>query len=148
MNTNLFRHGFVLILLSLIGGLFIPTMAVPRLGLSAHTIGILSGVLLISIGSIWSHFQLSNSQALVLKGSWLYASYVNWLACFVGAILGTGQTTPVASGGLVGTPMAEGIVGTLLISVVIASFIAVSLSLWGLRPQAASTPQQSPMGDA
>ena len=61
MNVSLFRYAFVLILLSLIGGFFIPAMAIPRLGLSAHTIGTLSGILLIAVGAIWQHFQLSSA---------------------------------------------------------------------------------------
>ena len=52
MNRNIIRHGFVLILLSLVGGLLLPAMSIPRLGLSAHTIGLLSGVLLLALGAI------------------------------------------------------------------------------------------------
>jgi hydroxylaminobenzene mutase len=133
MNTSLFRHAFVLILLALIAALFIPAMAIPRLGASAHTIGVLSGVLLIAIGAIWQHFQLSPRQLGWLKWSWLYSSYVNWFGCVVGAVLGAGRMTPVASAGRVGTPAAEALVAALLISVAVASFIAVGLSLWGLR---------------
>lgn len=81
MNICLLRHAFVLILLSLIGGLLIPAMNIPRLGLSAHTIGVLGGVLLLAMGVIWLHFQLSPTQSTWLKWSWLYSSYINWLAC-------------------------------------------------------------------
>jgi len=62
MNTGIIRHGFVLILLALISGLFIQAMPIPRLGLSAHTIGILSGVLLLAIGAVWPSFVLSVRQ--------------------------------------------------------------------------------------
>lgn len=133
MNVSLFRHAFVLILLSLIGGFFIPVMAIPRLGLSAHTIGALSGVLLIAVGAIWQHFRLSSAQGAWLKWLWLYSSYVNWLACIVAAFLGAGKMTPIASAGHVGTSTAEALVSALFISVAIASLIAVALSLWGLR---------------
>lgn len=133
MNVSLFRHAFVLVLLSLIGGFFIPAMAIPRLGLSAHTIGVLSGALLIGIGAIWQHFRLSNAQGAWLKWSWLYSSYVNWFACFVAAFLGAGKMTPLAAAGHIGNSTAEALVSALFISVAIASFIAVGLSLWGLR---------------
>lgn len=133
MNVSLFRHAFVLILLSLIGGFFIPAMAIPRLGLSAHTIGALGGVLLIAVGSIWQHFRLSRAQGAWLKWSWLYSSFVNWLACIVAGFLGAGKMTPIASAGHVGTSTAEALVSALFISVAIASFLAVGLSLWGLR---------------
>lgn len=133
MNVSFFRHAFVLILLSLIGGLLIPAMAIPRLGLSAHTIGALSGVLLIAVGAIWQHFSLSRAQSTWLKWSWLYSSYVNWLACIVAGFLGAGKMTPIAAAGHVGTTTSEALVSALFISVAIASFIAVGLSLWGLR---------------
>jgi (hydroxyamino)benzene mutase len=143
MNLSLFRHGFVLILLSLIGGFFVPAMAVPRLGLSAHTIGILGGVLVIAIGVIWQHFKLSSAQVAWLKWSWLYSSYANWFACIVGAVLGAGKMTPLASAGLVGTDMAEALMAALFGSVGVASLIAVGLSLWGLRTQATVAAQQT-----
>lgn len=133
MNISLFRHAFLLILVSLIGGFFIPAMAIPRLGLSAHTIGALSGVLLLAIGAIWQQFQLSKMQGAWLKWSWLYSSYVNWLACFLGGMLGAGKMTPIAAAGHVGSNAAEVWVAALFVSVAIASFLAVGLSLWGLR---------------
>lgn len=134
MNVSLFRHAFFLILLSLVGALFIPMMVIPRLGLSAHTVGLLSGTLLIAIGAIWPYFHLSILQEALLKWSWLYAGYANWLGCLAGALLGAGQTTPVASAEVVGSDFAEGIVAVLLGSVAVVSFVAVGLALWALRP--------------
>jgi hydroxylaminobenzene mutase len=133
MNVQLLRHGFILILLALAGGLFIPAMAVPRLGLSAHTIGVLSGVLLIVLGAVWAQFRLSARQTRLHYWAWLYSSYINWFACLLGGTLGAGRTTPLASAGYNGTPLMEGTVTALLVSVAVASFIAVGLSLWGLR---------------
>lgn len=141
MNRSLFRHAFTLILLALVGAFSVPSMAIPRLGLSAHTIGILSGVLLIAVGAIWQHFHLSSTQQRWLKWTWLYSSYVNWFGCLVGAVSGAGGTTPIASSGAVGTEILEAVVGALLGSVVIASMIAVSLSLWGLRDRGAAAQQ-------
>jgi (hydroxyamino)benzene mutase len=133
VNRSLFRHAFVLILLALLSGLFVPAMAVPRLGLSAHTIGVLSGTLLIAIGAIWQHFRLAGRLRCLLQWSWLYASYINWLGCLLGAILGAGAMTPVAAPGISGSALAEATVMVMLASVALASFIAVGLSLWGLR---------------
>lgn len=133
MNKNIIHHGFVLILLALLSGMFIPIMPIPRLGLSAHTIGILSGVLLIALGAVWSLFVLTARQQKLLYGSWLYSSYVNWLACLLGAVVGAGQATPVAAAGAVGPAAAEAVVGVLLISVAVASFVAIGLSIFGLK---------------
>ena len=139
MNKGIIRHGFVLILLALITGLFVQAMAIPRLGLSAHTIGILSGVLLIGIGAVWPLFTLTVLQKQVLYWTWLYSSYINWLGCLTGAVLGAGKITPIAAAGAVGPPFAEVLVGILLISVAIVSFVAVGLSIYGLRGRAASS---------
>lgn len=133
MNDSLLRHAFILILISLIGALFIPAMVVPRLGVSAHTIGVLGGVLLIGIGIIWPRFVLSPRQTLLHKWSWLYVAYINWFACFLGGLFGSGSITPVASGGHVGPPLVELAVSVMLTSVAPVSFLAVALSLWGLR---------------
>lgn len=133
MNRSLFRHAFVLILLALVGAFFIPSMAIPRLGLSAHTIGLSSGVLLIALGAIWPHFHLSRAQQWWLKWSWLGSSYANWFGCLLGAIFGAGQMTPIASSGAIGGDLPEVAVALLLGSVVITSLIGVALALWGLR---------------
>jgi hydroxylaminobenzene mutase len=136
MNKKIIRHGFILIFIALISGLFIPTMAIPRLGLSSHTIGILGGVLLIAIGAIWAQFVLSGKQLTCLYYSWLYSSYMNWLGCLSGAILGAGTATPVASAGVTGSALSELIVSAMLVSVGVVSFVAVGLSLWGLSERA------------
>ncbi|MBZ2189255.1 hypothetical protein K8B33_09115 [Alcanivorax sp. JB21] len=133
MNRRIIRHGFILILIALVTGLLLPAMQIPRLGLSAHTIGILSGVLLIGIGAIWSAFSLSARQALVMYWGWVYSSYANWLGCLIGAFAGAGQMTPLASSGVKADTWAEATVAVLLISVAITSLVAVALSIWGLR---------------
>jgi hydroxylaminobenzene mutase len=138
MSRSIIRHGFILILIALVSGLFVPAMPIPRLGLSAHTIGILSGVLLIAIGAIWQQFSLPPTQTKVMYWSWLYSSYINWLGCLVGAVLGAGKATPLASAGAVGSEVAEAAVAILLGTVAMASFVAVGLSLWGLRSSESS----------
>lgn len=60
-------------------------------------------------------------------------AFVLILLSFIGAFLGAGTMTPIASAGHVGNDTAETLVSALFISVAIASFIAVGLSLWGLR---------------
>lgn len=132
MNRNIIRHGFVLILLALVGGLLLPAMSIPRLGLSAHTIGLLSGVLLIVLGAIWPVFRLSVRQLRVMYWSWVYSSYANWLGCLIGAFTGAGKMTPLASSGAQTGAMAEMVVAALLISVTVTALMAVVLSLVGL----------------
>lgn len=133
MNLTLCRSAFALIFVSLVGGFFVPNMAMPRLGLSAHTIGALSGALMIAIGAIWQHFRLSAGQAATLQWAWIYSSWANWLACLTGAVFGAGMMTPLASGGMTGSAGVEALVAALFISVGLASLVAAGLSFYGLR---------------
>lgn len=137
MNRSIIRHGFILILLALVSGLFVQAMPIPRLGLSAHTIGILGGTLLMAIGAVWPLLVLSPGQQRLMYWAWLYSSYINWLGCLLGALVGAGKATPIASAGVVGSVAGEAVVGVMLVSVALASFVAVGLSLWGLRSRAA-----------
>jgi hydroxylaminobenzene mutase len=133
MDRSIVRHGFILIAAALLSGFVIPAARIPRLALSAHSIGVLSGVLLIAVGVVWSQFALSERQARAMSWAWLYSSYVNWFAILLGAILGTGRMTPVASAGAVGSPAAEAAVSIMLVTVGLVSLVAVGLALWGMR---------------
>ncbi|AKS43373.1 hypothetical protein [Wenzhouxiangella marina] len=133
MNRPLIRHGFVLLLLALLGGLAVQAMAIPRLGLSAHTIGLISGLLLIALGAIWPVFRLSRQQQRLHYGCWVYSSYANWAAVLFGGLTGAGWAAPIAAAGRTGPTAAEWIMSLGLVSVAVTSLLAVSLSLWGLR---------------
>jgi hydroxylaminobenzene mutase len=133
MNRALIRWGFVLILLALIGAFFIPAMALPRLGLSAHTVGVLGGILMIAVGAVWPVFSLGGRARALLAASWAAAGYLNWAGCILGAALGAGGATPIAARGATGPDGAEWLVGGMLLAAAAASLLAVALSLWGLR---------------
>ncbi len=135
MNIALLRYGFVLILLALLTGFFIHLMAIPRLGVVAHTVGVMSGILLLVIGAVWPQFSLSAGKLAVMKWCWIYSAYANWLGCLVGAITGAGFLTPVAAAGVSGPPAAEAVVAVLLISIGFTALAAVVLSLMGLAPR-------------
>jgi hydroxylaminobenzene mutase len=139
MDRRLLRHGFILIGLALVTGFVIPSAKIPRLALSAHTIGVISGLLLIAVGIVWDRFLLSAGQRSAMYWTWLYSSYANWFAILVGAMLGTGRMTPVASAGAVGHPLAEQVISLILISVGLVSLAAVALSIWGMRGSDSTT---------
>ena len=132
MERNLVKHGFVLILLSLLTGFAIPIAEAPRLALSAHTIGLISGILLLTLSAVWKYLVLSERQEKVAYWGWLYSSYANWFAILFGAMVGTGRTTPLASRGIEATYTAELFVAFLLISLSFAALLAVSLSILGV----------------
>jgi len=133
MSRPMLRHAFILILLALLTGAVVPSTALPHLALSAHTIGLLGGALLIGIAAVWDQFDLGTGSKRVLYFSWLHANYANWLGCVVGAMTGAGRATPIASAGAKAGAVAETTVMVLLGSSAIAALIAVGLSFYGLR---------------
>lgn len=135
MDRNLVRSGFVLVLLSLLTGLLLPVLTNPRLGLSAHLAGLMSGTLLALVGVIAGTLTLGERGRRLLTWSWVYAGYSNWVAALLGAAFGASKLTPIAGAGTAGTPLQEAIVYALLITVVVSSLVAVCTVLWGLRRQ-------------
>ena len=132
MTDGLIKHGFNLIFLALVTGFAIPQAESPRLALSAHTIGPLSGILLLAVAGIWQRLRLSQRQLRVTYWGWVYSGYTNWAGILFGAMVGTGRMTPLASGGATGAELPEMLVGFLLMSLSLAALIASNLSIWGL----------------
>jgi hydroxylaminobenzene mutase len=136
MQKALSKHGFILILLALVTGFVIPQAAIPRLALSAHTIALLSGILLLGVSAIWPQLNLSEGQKKMVYWGWVYSGYANWLGILIGAYTGAGRMTPIASGGLTSTSLAEAVVAFLLISLSLAALVAAILSIWGVTRRA------------
>jgi hydroxylaminobenzene mutase len=139
MNLRLLRYGFILVFISLALSLFIPAMAVPRLALSAHTIGVMSGILMILVGAIWPVFALRPVQATTMEWCWIYSGYANWLGCMIGAATGASAMTPIAAGTNPGPFIAEALVMVLLITTGLTALVAAGLAVWGLRDKALRT---------
>lgn len=133
MNRLIIQLGFVLMLAGLLTGFAIPQLANPRLGLAAHTVAITGGLVLIAFGALARFFVLGKRAANVMMGSWIYAAYVNWLACLIGGITGASRLTPMAGAGTTGNATAEAIVEFLLISLSVAAVVGTSLAVWGFR---------------
>ena len=133
MNRLVIQLGFVLILVGLFTGFAIPQLANPRLGLAAHTVAVTGGLILIAFGALARFFALGKRAASVMMSSWIYAAYVNWLACLIGGITGASRLTPIAGEGTTGSATAEAIVEFLLISLSVAAVIGTSLAVWGFR---------------
>ena len=55
-------------LIALLVGLAVPKFAVPRLGLSAHLIGIMQGLFLMVSGLLWPKLQLTRATARARSG--------------------------------------------------------------------------------
>ena len=99
MQHLLFVLGLVLFLLGLLTGLVVPALKNPRMGVASHLQGMTNGPLLIIVGLLWPHLNLSHAWgvfAVVLLG---YGAYANWLATQLGAIWGAGHRFAAGAAG-------------------------------------------------
>lgn len=133
MNRRQVQLGFVLILLALLTGFAIPSLTSPRLGLAAHNVGLMGGLVLIALGALANSFALGTRAAAVMMWAWVYAAYANWVGSLLGAITGASRLTPIAGAGTTGTPVAEAVVSFLLLSLSLAALVGTALAVWGLR---------------
>ena len=127
----------LLFLFALLVGLAIPKFAAPRLGLSAHLLGIMQGLFLMVTGLLWPRLELN--QAASRAGFWLavYGCLAAWTANVLAGVWGVGNSMlPMAAGPAHGSALQEGIIAISLRTAAVA-LIAVSLMiLWGLRASA------------
>ena len=123
--------GILLFLLGLVIGLFIPLMANPRMGLTAHLEGVMNGMFLVVLGLIWN--KISLKERWLSTAFWLniYGSFANFLAVTIAAITGAGKMMPIA-GGKEGTSLEEGIISFLLVSLSLAMVAVCCMVLAGL----------------
>lgn len=131
--------GIALFLAGLLTGFAIPMLENPRVGLSSHLEGVLNGVFLIALGSVWRRIGLfgrTHNVALVLV---LFGTVANWFATLLAGLWGTGAMMSIAAAGRSGTAVQETIVTTLLLSLSLAMVAACGVFLIGLRGRSANT---------
>jgi (hydroxyamino)benzene mutase len=134
ISRRLLSLGVLLILLGFLSGLLIPILANPRMGLSSHIEGVMSGMLLILMGIIWPRLSLGDRAMKVTSLLLIYGAYANWANPLLAAAWAAGGSMmPMASMGLKGTPVQEMVIGILSISLALALLIGNSHVLWGLR---------------
>jgi (hydroxyamino)benzene mutase len=130
-SDRLLFFGVLLFFLGLVVGLFIPMMANPRMGLSSHLEGVLNGIFLIVLGLIWSKLEISIRWLSVTYWLSLFGTFANWFSVLISAIFNSGKMMPLAAGRK-GTPIAEGIVTFLLVSLSIAMLAICIIIMTGL----------------
>jgi hydroxylaminobenzene mutase len=129
----LMRAGALLFLIGLITGLAVPLMQLPRMGLSSHLEGVMNGMLLIVLGLVWPRLTLPAWAGTATFWLALYGTFANWLATLMSALWGAAAMMPIAGQGATSTPLAEGIVAALLISLAVSMIAVCCFVLWGLR---------------
>src|SRR5262245_1715856 len=110
MDRLVIRQGFVLILLALLGWVVAPFRARSRLGVGAHTLGVLGGLVLIAIGATKPAMNLDRRQWFALHASWFVAAYANWANTMIAGITGASHLTPIAGAGTKGDDVSEWVV--------------------------------------
>ncbi|MFN7119979.1 MAG: hydrogenase [Saprospiraceae bacterium] len=140
-SNRLLFLGILLFFSGLVAGLFIPLMANPRMGLSTHLEGIMNGLFLLALGLIWHKLMLTNRWLNITFWLTVYGSFANLIAVLIAAMTGFGKMMPIA-GGQEGTPLLEGIISFLLISLALAMLMVCSIVLVGLFKYMKQSQQQ------
>jgi (hydroxyamino)benzene mutase len=125
--------GILLFAVSLINGFLIHGMAIPRLALSAHLVGLIGSSLLLGLGAYWPRLNLADRWSRVGTTLALGGFIGAWLVYLVAAVLGAGEMFPLVSGGAAGPPLAEHVLGLSLLVVFLAFVGLVAVVLTGLR---------------
>jgi hydroxylaminobenzene mutase len=100
LSKTLCFTGILMFLFSLLLAFLIPFVASPRLGVSAHTTGIESGVALIAIGLLWPHLHFWNGFAQPTAHLLWISLYLVFAGMALGAVWATGRSLPIAGGGI------------------------------------------------
>jgi hydroxylaminobenzene mutase len=135
VKRRLLRHGMLIVLLALLTGGAVPAFRNPRMALSAHVGGVMTGLLVAAIGLMWQELRLPSRTAAALYWTTLVAGWVNFGALILAAAFGTNSLTPFAGAGHAGAPWQEAIVFVTLTVGAIAVIAACALVLRGLRPR-------------
>ena len=131
---RLLQLGVALFLVSSFEGFVIPGFAAPRLGLSAHSLMALLGVLFIAMGLLWPKLHLIIAASRLAFWLLIYSGFAIVAAFLLGAIWGAGNSTmPLAAGSAHGSNFQEAILKIVAYSSAPTGIVSFALILWGLR---------------
>jgi hydroxylaminobenzene mutase len=122
-------------------GFAVEYVAAPRLGLSAHTLSALQGVLLLGLGLLWPRLNLGIAASRIAYWSLIYGTLAILAAYVMGAIWGAGnETIRLAAGPARGSAFQETVIMIMAYSSAPPGIVSFAIILWGLR---AASPQSS-----
>jgi hydroxylaminobenzene mutase len=134
-RRRLYRHGFLLLLLSFVLG-FVTAAGGPhaRQWLVAHVSGILAGILLVALGAVWPELRLGPGQRRLTYWSALASNYLAFFllglyAAAIGApldVVAPGPPLPAAQ-------MIPIVLGIVIVS--LTTLIYAALTVYGLRAE-------------
>jgi (hydroxyamino)benzene mutase len=133
-DHRLLQIGVGLFLLTSFEGFVIPSFAAPRLGLSAHSLMALLGILLIAMGLLWSKLRLGIAASRFAFWLLIYSSLAIIAAYLLGAFWGPGNSImPLAAGIAHGSDFQEAVIRIVAYSSAPTGIVSFALILWGLR---------------
>jgi hydroxylaminobenzene mutase len=132
-RRRLLWHGVAIVLLSLVEGAFVPSLRNPRMALSAHVGGIMTGMLTAAFGLLWADLHLGRGTLRTLFWLTVYQGWSQTLGLVLAAAFGTRLTTPMAGAEYGGAPWQELVVAVLLTTGAVAVLACCGLALRGLR---------------
>ena len=131
--------GVALFMFSGLEGFAIPSLPVPRLGLSVHTLSALQGVILLGLGLLWPRLNLGTTTSRIAFWLYIYSSFATLVPYAMAAVWGAGNSTiPLAAGAAHGTAFQEASIKVVLYTAAPTFLISMALIIWGLR---IATPQ-------
>lgn len=126
--------GVALFVFSALEGFAIPSLPVPRLGLSVHTFSTLQGVMLLGLGLLWPRLNLGATASRIAFWTYIYSSFATLVPYVMAAVWGAGNSIiPLAAGTAHGSAFQEAIIKVVLYSAAPMFFISMALIIWGLR---------------
>ena len=130
----LLQIGVALFLFTSFWGFAVEYVAAPRLGLSAHSLAALQGVILLVLGLVWPGLSLAAATSWIALWCLIYSTFAILAAYLTGAIRGAGnETMPLAAGAAHGSPFVEVVIKIMAYSSAPTGIVSFALVLWGLR---------------
>lgn len=127
------KAGAILFLLSTLLGFLMRAFTLPRVGLSAHMVGLMQGLLLLTSGQVWPRLSLRPTVSRSVCVLLIAGCYSAWAGNVLAGAWGAGGTLlPQAAGSARGTPLQEWVLVVLVRGgglSLIAAWLVIS---WGL----------------
>jgi len=127
------RHGTLLLLAGLVNGFAIGQFHSHHLANAAHLTGLIGGLGLIAVGSVWPRLKLGPRWSAIGSWTFIVSMHLSWLGLVLKGALGTAPDAPLSSIGP-GAASWDAISGVVLAVGAVLSVAATVILLVGLRP--------------
>ena len=130
----LLQLGIALFLFTSVEGFVIPTLVVPSLGRSVHTLSAFTGVLFVAVGLMLPMLKFGTTAARIAFWFLVYSALATIAGFVIAAFWGAGGSImPIAAQGARGSDLQETIIQLVMYPAAPTGIVAFVLILWGLR---------------